>query len=378
MSNDHSYFKLRQTINNPLRIFFLCGSFFNLRDKNKIDKRIVLKEYIESLNPKYKCLILEENFLFRKDESKLNYNDINMRSLKDIEVLTSLMSDEVIIFHESLSTAAEIGLFSSDKIINDKMTILAPDIYSTEEDVISGFIKLSYDNEFFKDYNIKIIRYHPGTYSYEISNNINKIHTFFVDNIIGENLEIKLSSILDNEECSINISKENKHNSTNSSLSKFKVYKNKHKKNILEVKLNVNQFVALLISLFTVDEVKRNLRKPANPVNDKSDVKITILRNAIRILKKYFTEYIERAIFSTHPTLRYDEVTIEINYKDSSFNKAISYFVYVMYGINLIGINPSSRKLTIASQLDQILEEYADLIVSPIKGGIAEVLNIEY
>lgn len=377
MSNDHSYFKLKQTINNPIRIFFLCGSFFNHRDKTKIDKRIVLKEYIESLNPNYKCLILEENFLFRRDKSKLNYNDIDMKSLKDIEILTSLMSDEVIIFHESLSTAAEIGLFSSDTMINDKMTILAPDIYSTEEDMISGFIKYSYNNEFFEEYNIKIIRYYPGTYSYEISNNINKIHTYFVDNIIGENLKLKLSDVLENKKTLINIIKENNYNSTIDNISKFKVYKNKDKDNILEIKLNVNEFVTLLISLFTVDEVKRNLRKNANPLKGNSDIKITVLRNAIRILKEYFTKYIERSVLSTHPTLRYDKVKIKINYKDSSFNKAISYFVYVMYGINLIGINQSNRKLTIASQLDKILEEYADLIVSPIKGGIAEVLNIE-
>lgn len=373
MPKDFSYFKLKKTINNPLRIFFLCGSYFNINDQNRLDKRIVLKEYIESLNPNYKCLILEENFLFRRSTSKLNYNDIDMKSLKTIEVLTSLMSDKVIIFHECISTAAEIGLFSSDKIISDKMIILAPDIYSAEEDVISGFINLSYNNKVLPDYNLEIIRYFPGTYSYEISNNSNKLHTYFVNNILGESLTSKLSSTLEIKESSINIEKQNRYNKFNNDISKYVVSQEE-----LNVTLNIKHLVAMLISLFTVDELKRKLREPINiDVNDRIEVKKNVLFKAISILKKSFIEYIERAILSNNPNIRYNKISISVACANISFSQSVSYFIYVMYGINLIDINQSNKKLVITNQLVQISEEYANLIVSPADGGIAEVLNIE-
>ncbi|MFS3927309.1 hypothetical protein ACL9SP_01455 [Priestia flexa] len=372
MSEDLSYFKLKETINNPLRIFFLCGSHFNTGDQDRTDKRIVLKEYIESLNPNYKCLILEENFLFRRDTRKLNYNDINMRSLKIIELLTSLMSDKVIIFHECISTAAEIGLFSSDKIISDKMVILAPDIYSAEEDVISGFINLSYNNRVLPDYNLEIIRYYPGTYSYEISDNSNKRHTYFANNVLGENLKSKLSSTLEVNHSCIKIEKQNKYNTFNNDISKYSVSKEE-----LNVTLTIEHLVAMLISLFTIEELKRKLREPINNVEDRIKIKKNVLFKAISTLKVTFRKFIERTISSNNQTLRYNKINISVACANITFSQAVSYFIYVMYGINLIDINYSNKKLVITNQLDQISAEYTDLIVSPVDGGIAEVLKIE-
>ncbi|MFJ6413910.1 hypothetical protein ACIQLG_14070 [Terribacillus saccharophilus] len=373
MLKDFSYFNLKHTINNPLRIFFLCGSFFNTKGGNKLDKRIVLKKHIESLNPNYKCLILEENFLFRQSKSKLNYNDINMKSLKDIELLTSLMSDKVMIFHESVSTAAEIGLFSSDKIINDKMIILAPDSYSIEQDVISGFINLSYNNKVLPDYNIEIIRYYPGTYSYEISNNSNKIHTYFVNNVLGENLKSRLNNSLEISEVCINIEKQNKYNLFNNEISKYYVAGKE-----LNVMLNIKHLVTLLTSLFSADEVKRKLREPiSGGVDGSTKIKRKVLFKAISVIKSYFIEYIERAILSNNPTLRFEKIKISLASTNITFSQSVSYFIYVLYGINLIDINTTFKKLTIAVQFEQISEAYVDLIISPTNGGIAEVLNIE-
>lgn len=371
MEKDLSYFKLKETINNPLRIFFLCGSHFNIKDKSKVDKRIVLKEYIESLNPNNKCLILEENFLFRKTEKKLNYNDIGMKSLKSIEILTSLLSDKVIIFHESLSTAAEIGLFSSDKTISDKMIILAADVYSVEEDVISGFINLSYNNRIFPDYNLKIIRYYPGIFSYEISNSSKKYHNYFVNNALSESLKSSLSSTLEVHQNEINIEKQNKFNKFNLNVSKYSIYQEE-----LNLVLNVKHLVALLISLFTVDEIRSEFRVPIIEQNI-NKIKKNVLFKAISILKKYFTEYINKAISSENPLLKYEKINISIACENTTFSQAVSYFIYVMYGINLIDVNKTTKKLVISNQLDQISAQYTDLIVSPVLRGIPEVLNFE-
>lgn len=373
MPEDYSYFKLKHTINNPLRIFFLCGSFFNTNKDEKLDKRIVLKKYIESLNPNYKCLILEENFMFRRSSTKLNYNDIAMKSLKNIEFLTSLMSDKVLIFHESISTAAEIGLFSSDKTISDKMIILAPDVYSVEEDVISGFLNLSYNNRIFPDYNLEIIRYYPGTYSYRISNKTSKFHTYFVNNVIGDNLKSKLDSSLEISDININIEKRSRYNAFKDDISKYYITTGGE----LNVTFNIKHLISLMISLFSMDEVKRNLREPIYGTKNEIEVKKNVLYKAIKILKKFFTDLIVKGILSTNPNFRFKEVKFEVNCAGITFAQSVSYFIYVMYGINLLDINLSQKKLIITNDLNRISAVYADLIVSPVGGGIAEVLNFE-
>lgn len=135
------FFNKSVTINNPLRIFFLCGSNFN---KNPIkvnlngneyeieDKRKVLQNYLEKefREKNFRSIILEDNFLFsNKSRRHLNYNHINLKSLKSIELLTGLYSDYVFIVHESYSTAAEIGMFSSTDLINNKLIILTPNVF---------------------------------------------------------------------------------------------------------------------------------------------------------------------------------------------------------------------------------------------------------
>lgn len=124
------------SVPNDLNIIFLCGVKFDSRSGS--DKRAVLKKYLDKTLVN-RSIILEEYF---SDARK--YNKIGLRNLHDVETLVACFSNSVIIIHESLSTAAEIGMLASDKVTADKMLVLHPSEDSVEEDKISGFIRLAY------------------------------------------------------------------------------------------------------------------------------------------------------------------------------------------------------------------------------------------
>jgi len=365
---EDKYFNLNGIINNPVRIFFLCGSYYNPYNSELKDKRIVLKEYIESLNVNYKCLILEDKFVFRNINKKLNYNDINIKSLKSIEVLTSLLSDKVLIFHESISTAAEIGLFSSDPTINNKMLILVPDFYSVEEEYMSGFLRLAYNNQVFPDYNIKTLKYYPGTQTYKISEEYKKYHTYFVGNEVGASLKTNLQIELDMSKSSnVNVVKQTKHNTYKQNISKYII-----KGNILTVEFNISHFIMYLFSLFSIDEIKKDLREI---LAEEDDVKKKLLYKTISILKKKFNNLIYLS-FKNEVTLNnFDNIEIVFSHQSITFSQVVSYFVYVLYGTNLIDLNIKKRKLSISIELEEISKQYSVLILQHKDGEIMEVLN---
>lgn len=119
---------------NELRISFLCGVRYS---KDEIDKRNTLKKYLDSL-PNHRTILLEKYFGLN------NYAEVGLYNLYDVETMVGCFSDSVIVIHESLSTAAEIGMLTSDKTIADKTLVLYPDQNSTEEEKISGFIYYAY------------------------------------------------------------------------------------------------------------------------------------------------------------------------------------------------------------------------------------------
>ena len=56
------------------------------------------------------------NFIFRKNSSRfLVYDDIYMKDLYQVEMLTNYLVDKNLIIHESISTGAETGLFLSEE-----------------------------------------------------------------------------------------------------------------------------------------------------------------------------------------------------------------------------------------------------------------------
>ena len=191
------------SFSNPIKIIFLCGSKYI---KEKENKRIVLKKYLEEKNKKNKVLILEENFTFRKkDRDLFSYGQIGLKNLHDVEKLTALLADKIFIIHESFSTAAEIGVFSTNENLYDKICIMAPDKYNFQEDVISAFLKLGFwKNE--KPLLKPVIRFLFKPEIQIISEDKNVTLTSFIKNKKNDIMADKIDKFIDIEEGSINLS----------------------------------------------------------------------------------------------------------------------------------------------------------------------------
>ena len=156
---------------DPLNIVFLCGSHYS--KKSKHDKRNILKEHIDGSTSNLHAIILEENFQFASTSKQyLSYDDIYLSGLAQIEQLASLYASKIIIIHETISTAAELGMFAVDPILAQKICLLVPDKVSIEEEKISGFIRLAFFQEKAPENMVRLIRYYPDVEVHRISINI--------------------------------------------------------------------------------------------------------------------------------------------------------------------------------------------------------------
>ena len=360
MSGKDFRFSANGTVSTPLRVFFLCGSYF---DKNSKDKRIVLRDFIETLSQSFKSLILEDHFSFRKDEKLLNYNEIKMKSLRDIELLTGLFADNIFILHECISTAAELGLFSGNPYISDKIILLTPDFYSVEENFISGFISLAFNNSYFKDYNIENINYFPGVEKIEISENKKKYHTYFINN----ELPLELKNIIDNKLSPLK-------NSLNIKVIENKSRQRKRSNNIYYniqdsvgyIYLHPHILSALLIALFNIDAVRTKLRGSKNIydcINALWDYLVLLMNNTVRH---------ESAGLYDINNVKFLLIGIDMEPK-----KAVSYFVYILLALDLIQLRKDqSEGLTIRMEFKDVYANYKSLIIEMTPSNIKEVLSI--
>ena len=196
-------FKNKEEKNELYKFIFLCGSKYVKSDVS--DKRNVLKKHLENINSSYKIIILEENFTFSKSTMYLNYGDIYMRNLYDVEFLVSLLSDVIFIFHESISTGAEAGLFLGEASNREKTCLILPNIEAVEEDKLGNFLKLS----FFKGKNpVERIIYYPSVRNNITSVNLRNLHTSFVNDSIGKTLSNNINDFIKGKSRSFEIGKE--------------------------------------------------------------------------------------------------------------------------------------------------------------------------
>ena len=167
------YIFKEQEFSNEYRYIFLCGSHY-VRS-NKKDKRNVLREFLKKENANYCPIILEDNFMFRNKTSRfLLYDDIYMKDLYQVEMVTNYLSDNNIIIHESISTGAETGLFLSEQSALSKTCLLLPD--ETE-----------------------VIKFYPRIEKNILSNYVKYWHSYFVDDKIGRNLGNQILEFLERE-----------------------------------------------------------------------------------------------------------------------------------------------------------------------------------
>lgn len=198
-------FQEKYECSDPFNIIFLCGSHYRKNDMR--DKRNILKECIHQSIPNGRPVILEENFQFANTNTKyLSYDEIFLTGLAQIETLASLYANKIIIVHESISTAAELGMFAIDPELAKKIVLLVPDTISVEENKISNFIRLAFRKETAPETKVHMIRYYPDVEVYRSSPDKSEYYSYFHENRIGTFLDQALRDFLTDEAANMTIS----------------------------------------------------------------------------------------------------------------------------------------------------------------------------
>lgn len=353
---------------NSLTIIFLCGIKYGTRDPN--DKRKVLKKYLENNISECHVIILEENFAFKTTTQKyLSYDDIFLTSLAHIEQLASLFANKVIIIHESISTAAELGMFAIDTSLSKKICLLTPDDISIDEKKISAFIKLAFMNSNSPETSIgKQITFFPDIHVNRISTEKSDYHTLFHNNEIGENLGKKILSFVKPKKKNyfikfIKSSFGNTSNATNQIDYHINI-KNRE----LAIYIHPETLKIQLLSLFFVDKYRKEFR----------------LYKAIKDHVTYICEIYEKLLASTITDLEGIElhsVKLKINLKNTSctLRQSVGYFLYMLQAAHLIGLEQeagaphSKRKILLTMTLENYKNQIKPYIYEKQKTAFEEL-----
>jgi len=354
-------FRNNCSISNPFTIVFLCGSKYS--PNNAKDKRIVLKKYIENNFSNARAIILEEHFVFRNGNKKyLAYDDIYLKGLAQVEELASLFASRVLIIHESISTAAEIGMFASNIETSGKVCLLVPDPFSIEEDKTGSFIKLSFLRKDAPQTKVKLIRYYPDIEVHRFSENKSDYYTSFHNNEIGRFLGRQIDSFLfpPNKKGEI-IKFEREAYGKSHKSPEIVDYRIVDESQTIYVEVHIDTLKKQLLSMLFVEEFRKELRKEKQIREH-----VTYLLETYQMLAKNTICDIEGKVFKDYKV----KLTLKSSICDAK--QAIGYFFYMLQAANLIGLeqrdsdNPAIRKVRFSTSLDQYEKQFADLIYDSI------------
>lgn len=355
---------------DPLNIIFLCGSKF--KPQSGKDKRIILKEYLARNLINSRMVILEENFVFSSSSKKyLAYDDIFLKNLLEVEKLAALYADKVIIIHETLSTAAEIGMLAGDIELTPKICVLVPDDISIEENKVSSFIRLAFFNE--QDQvscKPRKIVYYPDVEIYRSSKNKSEYHTFFYQNEIGEKLGNQILDFVNKPKVERDIKFKKaiygKNYNDNGTLS----YSINEAEKRINISLSAGVLKIQLLAMLSIDVFKSSLRN-----------EIFIKDHVTNIEDKYKQILVNTVCYIEG--LDSSEYSIQVDIIDTAscnLRQAIGYFLYMLQAIELIKLEQQTdnlasnvRKVRFSEQLNLYIDEIKDYICETSKtafGGI--------
>ncbi len=325
-------FKDKYLCKNYPHIVFLCGNKFV--GKNNNDKRSILKSFIENNIPNFYAVILEENFMFKKtNQEYLSYDEIFLKNLFQVEQLASIFADKIIIIHETLSTAAELGMFARDTNMMKKICLLVPDSMAIEENKITSFIKLAYLNSKTPDIQIgKQIVYYPDMEVVRFSEFKSDYRTGFHNNEIGFNLGRKVLDFVVSKQTDIEIVFcKNKYNIPQKYINKI-TYHISQKAKQIDIYLNTCILRIQLLSLFFVDEFKKQIwiDKP--------------IKDHVNYIKDFYKNILLNTICHIEG-LNVNNYGLSVTLSDTicDLNQAIGYFVYMLQATNLISLEGSAE-----------------------------------
>lgn len=316
----NKYIFRENNIENEYRYIFLCGTKFVAKDKT--DKRIVLSEFLKKENISYRPIILEDNFVFAKNSKKfLVYDDIHMKNLYQVEMLTNYLSDNNIIIHESISTGAETGLFLSEQHSVLKTCLLLPDEMAVEENKLGQFLRLAFLKA---EPKLKIITYFPRLKANIISENVKNWHTYFYKDQIGKNLGNEIKEFINDKFLFSKI----KFTKVKTKISEGCIHYIIRDKN-LEVTALPRIIMMCIACLFNIEDVEK--------VIFNADEKK--LKEYIEILKKCLIElFINTIEEKTGEEICKCTIKAEMNIKDVYISNIIGMSLYLFQGAGFINI----------------------------------------
>ena len=339
-------FKEKLEYADPLNVIFLCGS--NYKPENKKDKRVILKNFLQEKETNCQVVILEENFVFAQNrKGYLAYDNIFVTNLAEVEKLAAIYADKIIIIHETISTAAEIGMFASNGSLKNKICVLVPDDISIEEDKMSVFIKLAFSN--YKDdkaERLKKLTFYPDIKVHRTSMYKSEYHTFFHDNIIGNVLGNDILNFV-------------KRTNSNKTINIMRMQYNQPYKDpgIISYTINDNTIDAYvhfetlkiqLLSMFSVEKFRSEFRKER------------YIKDHIHYITKKYEEILLNSIcyFKGIDNKLFSIKTYLLGIDECDLTQATGYFLYMLQATNLIGLEQSLqddnniRKIRIKESLE--------------------------
>lgn len=362
-------FKDEFLFSNPFNIVFLCGSKY-LPQSGK-DKRVLLKGFLKEHMDNCQIVLLEENFSFAKNtKTYLAYDSIFVKDLSQVESLAALYADRIIVIHETLSTAAEIGMFASNRNMLSKIGILVPDDISIEEKKLSSFIKLAFlNNRIPKSSRPTVITYYPDVEVHRNSKNKSDYYSYFHNNTIGENLGKRILDFVDinNKKTDIRFKKQyyNKPCSSNQIVSYFFSKED----NNFEVFVSPEILKLQLFSMFFNKSFRSEFRKN-KPIKEH-----------VTYIEKNYKELLLNTVCTIEgKNEEICTVAVSLNGSSCDIRQSIGYFLYMLQATELIVLEQKNeecdnRKIRITELLDKYASVFSDYIYEEKATAFGDMIN---
>ncbi|MEA4926874.1 MAG: hypothetical protein VB084_16395 [Syntrophomonadaceae bacterium] len=349
-------FQEKYEYRDPINVIFLCGINYGYDDDT--DKRNVLKAYIEQKMTACQPIILEENFWFKKTNRQyFSYDDIFLKNLAHIEQLAALFAWKIIIIHESISTAAEIGTFAIDPLVAKKMCLLVPDSIAIEEKKLSSFIKLAFFANGSRKTNIqKKITYYPDIEIVRKSPNKSEYYTYFHNNEIGDYLGCKIDLFLNNSNSSTNVLfKKAPFGKLGNNENEVSYIVN-HDSREIEVSIPPQVFKAQLVSLFFNETFRRSIRQTKK------------IYEHVSYIEKYYKEVLLTTIkMLSGEQIEGYEIRCKLQQTACNIRQATGYLIYMLQAAKFIALEQetddvNSRKMTLRRPLENCRNDLMGMI----------------
>lgn len=357
------YYFCENEIEEGFAVSFLCGAKY--KEKDASDKRNVLKAHIESLDPINRVIILEERFDFSpSNKSRLSYDDIFLKNLRDVETLTAFYSDYVFIIHESNSTAAELGLFSTDATIRKKLCLLVPNKDAVEEDKISNFIRLA----FFRDCtDIVQISFFPAVETWRLSVNKSDYRTYFVKDEVGSYISKGIIDFLDSRRQGNRTVKFRQARFGNFCKDHDSVSYYINETGEVSVQIPPMVLRAQIIALFNISEFKHELRISKS------------LYDHVSCIENWYKDVLSNTLEMKEGRV-VNKLSIGVKGTDTKVRVALAYMVYLLQAMQFVELHQHKtdarkRDFEIRVGFMNLCEKYLPLISERIPSTFKRIIS---